>query len=87
MAVPPSNTAISAYMDMIATNYVGLASYTFLVYDHLLTFDEEVEYVWKGRKGPVIYLFFLNRYFFVFAFIFNLNANLNPNFTPHVRLC
>ena len=32
--------------------YVGVASYTILIYDHLLTFGEEVEYIWKGHKGP-----------------------------------
>ena len=32
--------------------YVGVASYTILIYDHLLTFGEEIEYIWKGHKGP-----------------------------------
>ncbi|TDL23327.1 hypothetical protein BD410DRAFT_787674 [Rickenella mellea] len=82
MAVPQST--ISAYNELIATNYVGVASYTFLIYDHILTFGDEVEYIWKGHKGPIIYLFFVNRYFFDLAFILNLNAYLNPAFTPDV---
>ncbi|PAV16794.1 hypothetical protein PNOK_0685800 [Pyrrhoderma noxium] len=67
---------------IIATNYVGLASYTFLVYDHLLTFSDEVEYVWFRRKGPVVYLFFINRYIFPLAFIVNLYAYISPKYSP-----
>ncbi|KAI5121351.1 hypothetical protein M0805_000659 [Coniferiporia weirii] len=74
-------TLIHEKEHLIATNYVGLASYTFLIYDHLLTFSDEVEYVWKGRKGLIAYLFFLNRYFFPLAFIVNLYAYLSPNFS------
>lgn len=31
--------------------YVGLASYAVLVYDHLLTLDDEIKYIWKKKKG------------------------------------
>ncbi|KAJ3486964.1 hypothetical protein NLI96_g3865 [Meripilus lineatus] len=34
------------------TIYVGFASFTMLVWDHFITFDDEVNYVWKGNKGP-----------------------------------
>ena len=33
-----------------------------LVYDHLLTFDREVELFWKGKVNTATVLFFLNRY-------------------------
>ncbi|THH05905.1 hypothetical protein EW145_g4457 [Phellinidium pouzarii] len=62
--------------------YIGFASYAFLIYDHLLTFSDEVNYVWKGRKGLIIYLFFLNRYFFPLAFIeLPRAAYLSPDFS------
>lgn len=32
--------------------YIGFASLTALVWDHIDTFADEVEYIWKGRKGP-----------------------------------
>lgn len=31
--------------------YIGVASLTALVWDHIDTFVDEVEYIWKGRKG------------------------------------
>ncbi|KAH9968362.1 hypothetical protein BGW80DRAFT_1177705, partial [Lactifluus volemus] len=30
---------------------VGLASFTVLVWDHIITFSDEVEYIWKRPKG------------------------------------
>ncbi|KAI0372252.1 hypothetical protein BV20DRAFT_1034733 [Pilatotrama ljubarskyi] len=39
--------------------YVGLASFTALVWDHFITLGDEIEYIWKRKKGPLIYLFFL----------------------------
>ncbi|KAH9961843.1 hypothetical protein BJV74DRAFT_787376, partial [Russula compacta] len=54
--------------------YVGVASFTVLVWDHLITFSDEVEYIWKGGKGPAVYLFFLNRYLVPLSFIVNLWA-------------
>ncbi|KAL5501881.1 hypothetical protein ACEPAH_9142 [Sanghuangporus vaninii] len=68
--------------NIIATNYVGVASYVILIYDHLLTLSDEVNYIWRGGKGPVIYLFLLNRYFFPLAFAVNLYAYLSRTFNP-----
>ncbi|KAL5524250.1 hypothetical protein ACEPAF_9390 [Sanghuangporus sanghuang] len=68
--------------NIIATNYVGVASYVILIYDHLLTLSDEVSYIWSGGKGPVIYLFLLNRYFFPLAFAVNLYAYLSRAFNP-----
>ncbi|KAJ8518527.1 hypothetical protein ONZ45_g4433 [Pleurotus djamor] len=73
-------------IESLQTNYVGFASFTILVWDHMITFSDEVRYVWKGKKGPIIYLFFLNRYFTPLSFIVNLYAYLSPTWTPEVRL-
>ncbi|KAJ3565938.1 hypothetical protein NP233_g7320 [Leucocoprinus birnbaumii] len=43
------------------SQFVGFASLTALLWDHIDTFADEVEYIWKGRKGPFIYLFFFVR--------------------------
>ncbi|KAH9971454.1 hypothetical protein BJV74DRAFT_799140 [Russula compacta] len=37
-------------------------------------YREIVEYIWKGRKGPAVYLFFLNRYLIPLSFMVNLWA-------------
>ncbi|KLO09381.1 hypothetical protein SCHPADRAFT_943676 [Schizopora paradoxa] len=71
-----------SHLHLIATNYVGLASYVVLIYDHVLTFPDEVQFMWKGNKGPIVYLFFFNRYFFPFAFIINLFAYLSRALNP-----
>ncbi|KAF9453115.1 hypothetical protein P691DRAFT_659231, partial [Macrolepiota fuliginosa MF-IS2] len=65
--------------------YVGFAGFTILIWDHIVTFADEVEYVWKRRKGPVTYLFLLNRYLMPLGFIVNLMAYLSPLWTTEVR--
>lgn len=60
------------------TNYMGFASFTILIWDHVDTFTSEVEYIWKGRKGPIVYLFLVNRYLTPLGFIVNLFAYLSP---------
>ncbi|KAF8236407.1 hypothetical protein L208DRAFT_1528715 [Tricholoma matsutake] len=62
----------------IHTNYMGIASFVVLIWDHVDTFTEEarcmlsVEYIWKFEKRPSDYLFLLNRYLTPLGFIVNL---------------
>jgi len=58
------------------TNYVGLAGFTMLVYDHIITFEDEVKYIWKAKDKTkiILWLFFINRYLTPFGFIINLNG-------------
>ncbi|KAF8699256.1 CoaE protein, partial [Rhizoctonia solani] len=45
------------------SRYMGVAGYTLLLYDHILTFPAEVELVWKAdKRNTVTWLFFANRY-------------------------
>jgi len=68
--------------DTVRTNYIGFASFVILIWDHIDTFGDEVELVWKGeRKGFFIYLFLFNRYFTPLGFILNLFAYLSPVWT------
>ncbi|GAW07275.1 hypothetical protein LENED_009253 [Lentinula edodes] len=43
--------------------YLHLIAFTFLCYDHVLTFETEVTLIWKRPNTLSSYLFFLNRYF------------------------
>ncbi|KAJ3973840.1 hypothetical protein EV361DRAFT_24861 [Lentinula raphanica] len=43
--------SISDMTESLRTNYVGVASFTVLVWDHIITCSDEVEYVWKRPKG------------------------------------
>ncbi|QRV90139.1 dephospho-CoA kinase [Ceratobasidium sp. AG-Ba] len=71
MADPAQAAAIKAALHELETamghvnfsRYMGIAGYSLLIYDHLLTFSDEVELVWKADKRNVVtWLFFLNRY-------------------------
>lgn len=61
------------------TIYVGLVGFTILVWDHLVTSGDEIEFIWKGRKGILVYLFLLNRYLTPLVFIINLVAYTLPS--------
>ncbi|KAK7048000.1 hypothetical protein R3P38DRAFT_2866841 [Favolaschia claudopus] len=64
---------------------VGFAAFTILIWDHIDTFTTEVEYIWKRKKGLLVYLFLLNRYLTPLGFIVNLFAYLAPVWTDEVR--
>ncbi|OSD07133.1 hypothetical protein PYCCODRAFT_1402487 [Trametes coccinea BRFM310] len=70
--------------ELRTTFYVGIASFTALVWDHIITLGDEIEYIWKRKKGPLIYLFLLNRYLTPLGFIINLFAYFSPVWTPSV---
>ncbi|KAF8961215.1 hypothetical protein BDZ97DRAFT_1921419 [Flammula alnicola] len=65
--------------DTVRTNYVGFASFIVLIWDHIDTFTDEVELIWKGkRKGLFVYLFLFNRYFTPLGFIINSYGAYTP---------
>lgn len=41
---------------------LGVAGFAVLIYDHMLSFTDEVEYIWKSKKSPVVIMFLMNRY-------------------------
>ncbi|PFH47032.1 hypothetical protein AMATHDRAFT_43207 [Amanita thiersii Skay4041] len=43
------------------TSYIQVASMTLLLYDHLLTMDLEIDYVWALRLSPVSILYYIAR--------------------------
>ncbi|KZT02819.1 uncharacterized protein LAESUDRAFT_729783 [Laetiporus sulphureus 93-53] len=48
--------------DEAAVNAMTLAGFTVLIYDHVLTVSENVNYIWRARMGIVSVIFLLNRY-------------------------
>ncbi|THH30580.1 hypothetical protein EUX98_g3603 [Antrodiella citrinella] len=66
------------------TVYMGFVSFMILVWDHIITLGDEIDYIWKGKKGPIVWLFFINRYLSPLGFIINLFAYLSPSWTPEV---
>ncbi|GJE92490.1 hypothetical protein PsYK624_086440 [Phanerochaete sordida] len=45
-----------------AVKAMTLVGITALVYDHLLTLDQEIDLIWRGRPGFVSLIFLVNRY-------------------------
>lgn len=50
---------IQGYADVQATRFSELAASTIVIYDHFITFDQEVQLVWKARWTAGKYLFLL----------------------------
>ncbi|KAJ7271250.1 hypothetical protein C8J57DRAFT_1508203 [Mycena rebaudengoi] len=44
------------------TSYFAVAALTFLIYDHLLSFDLEIQFIWMRPKSLACYLYIWNRY-------------------------
>ncbi|KAF9460078.1 hypothetical protein BDZ94DRAFT_1238767 [Collybia nuda] len=44
-------------------NSLNIVALTILLFDHTLTFGEEVEFIWKRKTTPFSVLFLTNRYF------------------------
>ncbi|KAJ7677055.1 hypothetical protein DFH06DRAFT_1429128 [Mycena polygramma] len=55
-------SAIVSLQNVFTTRYVSAAGVVVLLYDHLLTFDDEVEYIWKAPASLEKTLFLLLRY-------------------------
>ncbi|KAJ3771489.1 hypothetical protein FB446DRAFT_740275 [Lentinula raphanica] len=60
-------------------SYLYLFAFTFLYYDHLLTLDEEIKFIWSRPYHSSSWLFFLNRYF---SFVGNIVIFLSMFFAP-----
>ncbi|KAH9919487.1 uncharacterized protein BXZ73DRAFT_104959 [Epithele typhae] len=45
-----------------AVNVMTLVGFTALLYDHFITFTDEIHLIWRARKGIVSTIFLLNRY-------------------------
>lgn len=75
---------VTELTDLYATDYFGLASFVVLVYDHMLTFDDEVEFIWRRKFSKVSFFFLLNRYLISLGFIVNLVAYFDPAWTPAI---
>ncbi|KAG2145213.1 hypothetical protein DEU56DRAFT_789461 [Suillus clintonianus] len=61
--------------------FVAIASFTVLCWDHMITFSDEVAFIWCKRKGPLGYLFLLNRYITPLGFVVNIVALTLPTWS------
>ncbi|KAI3615673.1 hypothetical protein WG66_011890 [Moniliophthora roreri] len=59
--------------EILLHNYFHMLAISFLYYDHILTFGDEVKHIWKRAKIQSSYWFFLNRYL---AFFGNISVTV-----------
>ncbi|KIK44382.1 hypothetical protein CY34DRAFT_802693 [Suillus luteus UH-Slu-Lm8-n1] len=60
---------------------VAIASFTVLCWDHIITFEDEVDLIWCKPKGLLGYLFLLNRYITPLGFVVNIIALTLPTWS------
>jgi len=65
---------------LYAAFYFQIAAFTMLIYDHILTFSDEVERIWTRKITGATILFFLNRYLTPLQFIV-ITAFHDPEWT------
>lgn len=76
----------SATLDSLQTHsqqavFVAIASFTVLCWDHIITFADEVDFIWCKPKGLPGYLFLLNRYITPLGFVVNIVALTLPTWS------
>ncbi|KAH8829595.1 hypothetical protein DL96DRAFT_1064930 [Flagelloscypha sp. PMI_526] len=79
-AIPPA-VLITAAFHLTAAKYFQLASFIMLVYDHCITFGDEVERIWKRKMTGASILFLINRYGTAIQFAFIVNAFNDPSWS------
>lgn len=74
----------TAYQDVTTIRCAELASSIVIIYDHLVTLDDEIELVWRAGWSLGKVLFLLNRYYALFAVIFNNFFIFSPRIDSHL---
>ncbi|KDR66288.1 hypothetical protein GALMADRAFT_273672 [Galerina marginata CBS 339.88] len=72
------------YHDTQITRYAQLATGSIIIFDHLITFDEEVTLVWSSAWSITKVLFLTTRYYVLTAMIFDNYAFFVPTLTDSV---
>ncbi|KAF9458920.1 hypothetical protein BDZ94DRAFT_1312825 [Collybia nuda] len=83
-AAPGPEQLVSAVTHLNAGKYFQVAAYVILIYDHALTFSDEVERIWKQKISGAAVLFLINRYLTPLQFMIVINAFHDPIWTPSV---
>ncbi|KAF4615904.1 hypothetical protein D9613_011367 [Agrocybe pediades] len=79
--LPSPNALAEAVRHLQAGKYFQIAAYVMMIYDHMLTFPEEVERIWKARFSGATVLFLINRYITPLQFLIIIDAFEDPSWT------
>jgi len=75
------STSVDGLRSIQLIRYTRLSGVSIIVFDHIITFDREVKFVWKSKWSLVKVLFFINRYYTLAWSLFTLYALFSPNLT------
>ncbi|KAG2065765.1 hypothetical protein BDR04DRAFT_1107958 [Suillus decipiens] len=81
MSAPLNAEFIGEALEASQTVAIGVLGLTILVWDHMITFADEVEIIWGRPKKLMTFLFLLNRYLTPIGFIVNLVAYSLPSWS------
>ncbi|EIM82646.1 uncharacterized protein STEHIDRAFT_160282 [Stereum hirsutum FP-91666 SS1] len=68
--------------DIVASKYFFVAGLSILILDHLVTFPDEVNTIWKKKKSIPIYLFIFLRYYALLVMVAVAYGFFSPTITP-----
>jgi len=58
-------TLVQGARDLTTLKYLLSSTLTLTLYDYLLMFNDEIRYVWRGRKTWIFYLYISNRFLLI----------------------
>jgi len=67
----------TAGAQIASLKYAMLACFSLFVYDYLLTFNDELDYMWRRKFTFVTFAYLINRYYAMFWFILLIVANFS----------
>jgi hypothetical protein len=76
-----ANLIFTGLHDIQATRFSQLASSAIIIFDHIITLDEEVELIWMSPWSMGKALFVINRYYTLISVIINNYALFSPSLT------
>ncbi|PAV23190.1 hypothetical protein PNOK_0025800 [Pyrrhoderma noxium] len=67
-----------------AIKYITISCFTLHIYDHMLSLNDEVEYVWKRKNKSKVFiiLFMMFRYYSLAITAVMMLSTFSPFFTP-----
>jgi hypothetical protein len=68
------NAIVSQLVDVQTSSYVSIAGFVLLIYDHLITLEDELDFIWTGSYSTVKLLFIFNRYIAPFVLAVDIYA-------------
>ncbi|KAJ3504644.1 hypothetical protein NLJ89_g7831 [Agrocybe chaxingu] len=80
----PEDVLVTGAAHLLAGKYFQLAAFVMLIYDHFLTFPQEIERIWTTRFSGATFLFLLNRYITPLQFIIIIHAFHDPIWSKEV---